>query len=73
MSKTPYDEKLTGNNLRKLRKTKGWTQAELAAKVKRSVSTISALERGEHDMSVETFFALCRALECLPSELLGNQ
>lgn len=73
MSRTPYDEKLTGNNLRKLRKTKGWTQAELAAKVKRSVSTISALERGEHDMSVETFFALCRALKCLPAELLGNQ
>ena len=73
MSRPPYDARLTGNNLRKLRKTKGWTQAELAAQAKRSVCTISALERGEHDMSVETFFALCRALTCLPSELPGNQ
>lgn len=73
MSTRPYDTKITGNNLRRLRQSRGWTQAELAEKVKRSVSTISNLERGARDMSVETFLALCRTLECHPAELLGNQ
>ena len=73
MSVTPYNFKTTGDNLCKLRQDRGWTQKELAQKAKRSVSTVAALERGEHDMSVETFFALCHALECQPAELLGNQ
>lgn len=68
MSATPYNFKMTGDNLHKLRQDRGWTQ-----KAKRSISTVAALERGERDMSVETFFALCHALECQPAELLGNQ
>lgn len=73
MSAAPYDFKITGDNLRKLRHARGWTQRDLAEKAKRSVSTIAALECGEHDMSVDTLFALCRALGCRPPELLGNQ
>ena len=73
MSDTPYNFQITGDCLRKLRQSHHWSQKELAEKANRSVSTISALERGEHDMSVETLFALCRVLNCMPAELLGNQ
>ena len=73
MSAKSYDFKEVGRCMRVLRQSHGWTQAELAAKANRSISTISALERGERDMSINTFLVLCRTLECLPSALLGNQ
>ena len=73
MSREPYSFAHTGTCLRALRLSRGWTQAELAAQACCSVSTISSLERGMHDMSVVTFFALCQALNCSPAELLGGQ
>ena len=73
MPSIPYDPKITGNNLRALRQTRGWTQVDLARKAQCSVSTISALERGERDMSVGVFYALYQALQCDPEELVRGQ
>ena len=73
MSEELYSFEITGCSLRTLRLSRGWTQAELAAQSSCSVSTISMIERGLHDMSVETFLALCRALDCSPTDLLGGQ
>ena len=73
MSTVPCNPEMTGTCLRNLRCTRRWTQAELARRSGLSVSTVSALERGMRDMSVETLFALCRALCCTPAALLGGQ
>ena len=46
------------------------TQAELAEKAGCTQRTVSALERGEQNISVNMLFTLCRALECPVQELL---
>ena len=70
MSVSPYDQKKIGQNIRAFRRSKGYTQQELARLVQCSVGTVSALECGKRDMSVNTLFALCRALQCRPADLL---
>lgn len=73
MSVTPYDPAVIGRNIRALRCDRGCTQKELAHMTQYSTSTISALECGKRDMSVNMLFALCRALCCRPADLLEGQ
>ena len=65
-----YDQLRLGLNVRRLRHGMRITQKELAARVGCGARTISAIERGQRDLSVEMLFALCRALGCPVSELL---
>ena len=71
MSAVPYNIKLTGQRLRALRQSRGWTQAELAARAKLHVSTISAAETGKHDMTIHTLYALSRAFQCTLADLVS--
>ena len=59
-----------GLNIRRWRRGRRMTQAELAAKVGCSAGTISAIERGQRGSSVEMLFALSRVLTCPVKELL---
>lgn len=65
-----YNRLRLGLNVRRLRHGVRMTQGELAARVGCGAGTISAIERGRRSVSVETLFALCRALGCPVKELL---
>lgn len=59
-----------GLNIRRWRHGARLTQAELAAKVGCTSRTISAIERGKREISVDMLFSLCRTLGCPVAELL---
>ena len=52
-----------GTRIRQIRKTKGWSQEELAKKCGISMNHIGHIERGTRKMSLDTFTSLCRELE----------
>ena len=58
-----------GNRLYKARKTKGFTQAEIAEKAKLSDRTYADIERGKVNMRVETAIRICEALQITPNDL----
>ena len=68
----PSQRKAVGAAIRNRRKTLALTQQELAAKVKRSIPTISKIESGLHPLDVDTLSALAAALETSPTRLLWD-
>ena len=70
MNEQIYDRLRLGLNVRRLRHGMRLTQVELAAKVGCGTRTISDIERGKQNISVEMLFALCRELGCPVRELL---
>ena len=59
-----------GENLKRLRRDKGWTQGELADKCKIRLGQISKIERDETDPKLSTIYSLMNALECSADALL---
>ncbi len=59
------------NRLRELRLAKGWSQQRLADAIGVSKVTISDLERGEMQMTVDYMRRLAIPLECSAAELLA--
>lgn len=59
-----------GMRIRQVRKTRGWSQEELAKKCGISMSFLGHIERGSRIMSMETFASICRALDTNADELL---
>ena len=59
-----------GMRIRQVRKAKGWSQGELAAKCGISMSFLGHIERGSRIMSMETFANICGALDAGADELL---
>jgi transcriptional regulator with XRE-family HTH domain len=59
------DQKLLGQGIRKIRKLRGLTQAELAraAGLAEGGNSVALIERGERGVSIESLNALARALE----------
>jgi UDP-N-acetylglucosamine 1-carboxyvinyltransferase len=57
-----------GKLIRDARKHRGWTQAELAAKLDTSQSAVNRIERGHQNLTLET---LARIGEALDSELVS--
>ena len=51
------------NRLRVLRAERDWSQAELAARLKVSRQTITAIETGKYDPSLPLAFALARIFQ----------
>jgi transcriptional regulator with XRE-family HTH domain len=58
-----------GKNLRKVRKSKGYTQEELANDIGVEISQISRIERGVINTSISTVNVLAKALKIEVSEL----
>ena len=59
-----------GNNLYKIRKSKGLTQAEVAEKADFSDRTYADIERGSTNMRIETLLKICEALNITPNDIL---
>ena len=59
-----------GNNLYKVRKTKGLTQAEVAEKADLSDRTYADIERGSVTMRVDSLLKICAALHITPNDIL---
>ena len=58
-----------GGNIRRLRKARGMTQAQLAEKISRSEDAVSNIERGGSAPPPETAFAISNALNVELSDL----
>lgn len=59
-----------GMRIRQIRKSRGWSQGELAKKAGISMSFMGHIERGSRIMSLETFAGICAALNAGADELL---
>jgi transcriptional regulator with XRE-family HTH domain len=57
--------------LKKIRKSKGWTQKQLAEKSGIAVYLICRYEKGIHYPNIIGFEWLCKALEVSSKDLLG--
>ncbi len=59
-----------GIRIRQVRKSRGWSQDELARRCGISMSFLGHIERGTRIMSLETFVNICEALDAGADELL---
>ena len=59
-----------GQKIVELRKSKGYTQEELAEKAKVNLRTIQRIENGENKPSGTTLKLVCEALETLPEKII---
>lgn len=59
-----------GENLKRLRRDKGWTQSDLADECGIRLGQISKIERNDTDPKLSTINALTDALGCTPNSLL---
>ncbi|MBR2338990.1 MAG: helix-turn-helix transcriptional regulator [Clostridia bacterium] len=62
--------KTIGSNLYKVRKAKGYTQAEVAELAELSDRTYADIERGSVSMRVDTLLKICTALHITPNDIL---
>jgi XRE family transcriptional regulator, regulator of sulfur utilization len=62
--------KIIGENVRKLRNERKWTQEKLAALSKVDQGYIGTLERGLVNVSIDTMEKLAKALKVKPIEFL---
>ncbi|MBE6755909.1 MAG: helix-turn-helix transcriptional regulator [Ruminococcaceae bacterium] len=65
-----FDLHSIGNNLFRVRKTKGLTQAEVAEKAELSDRTYADIERGSVTMRVDSLLKICSALNITPDDIL---
>lgn len=61
-----------GENLKRLRRDKGWTQGELAKTAGIKITHIPNLENNKSDPKLSTIYKLMMALECTPDALLTD-
>ena len=61
-----------GMRIRQVRKAKGWSQEELAKKVKVTRQTISAVESGDYNPTINLCIDICKALGKTLDELFWN-
>lgn len=66
------DLHIIGNNLYKVRKAEGLTQAEVAEKADLSDRTYADIERGSVTMRVDSLLKICAALKITPDDILVN-
>lgn len=64
--------KIIGNNIRQRRKLRGLTQEQLAELVGTNFSYIGKMERGEHNVKIETLQKVANALDVSLPSLLSN-
>ncbi len=65
--------KMVGQNLRRLRKARGFTMEGLAHEADMEYRQLGRIERGEINTSILSLLRVCEALQVEVSELFGNQ
>lgn len=60
-----------GENLRILRKSKGFTQSELGSKIGVTQQAVQQYEKGYMTLSIVLLVEISRVLECTPNDILG--
>ncbi|ATY17264.1 XRE family transcriptional regulator (plasmid) [Amycolatopsis sp. AA4] len=67
-------QRVLGDELRKLRRGRGWTRKELNAQLQRDISlqTLATYELGTRQCSVMRLVELCVAMDELPHDLLAK-
>lgn len=68
-----FDLYEVGGKLFSFRKSKGFTQAEVAEKAGLSDRTYADIERGSVNMRVDTLLKICDALNITPDEILTKK
>lgn len=61
-----------GDNLKRLRRDKQWTQGDLSKASGVKVGHISKLENNDSDPKLSTLYKLINALECSPNAMLND-
>lgn len=61
---------ILGANIRRLRKSRGWTQEQLAHEAGVAMRYIAGLERAEENPSLNYLVKIAEALDVEPTELL---
>ena len=67
------DEKKVGNTIAEFRKRSGFTQKELAGRIKKSETTVQNYESGKIDIPLSSLMAIAEALEVEPAVLVGGE
>ncbi|MGQ0837993.1 helix-turn-helix domain-containing protein [Actinokineospora sp.] len=67
-------QRVLGDELRRLRKQRGWTRRELNGRLQSDISlqTLATYELGTRQCSVVRFVEICLALDELPHELIAR-
>lgn len=67
-------QRVLGDEIRRLRKQRGWTRKDLNNRLQSDISlqTLATYELGTRQVSVVRFVEICRALGVLPHELLAR-
>jgi transcriptional regulator with XRE-family HTH domain len=67
-------QRVLGDEIRRLRKQRGWTRKDLNDRLQSDISlqTLATYELGTRQVSVVRLVEICRALEELPHELLAR-
>jgi transcriptional regulator with XRE-family HTH domain len=63
-------EQVFGQNVRRLRKARGFTQEALADEVELAVSYLGQIERGERNPTLSVVARFAEVLETTPAELV---
>jgi len=66
-------QQLFGNNVRRLRESKGWSQEDLAEKADLHRTYVSGIERGVRNPTLTIVFKLADALGVAPAVLLERR
>ena len=64
--------KIIGQNIRRIRLEKGFSQEELAFKIQSARNYIGCIERTEKFPSFLTLYKISKALECDITEIISN-
>lgn len=64
-------EHYLGEKLKKLRESRGWTQADLAKRLNKAVSTVSGYESDAHAIPLDVLSSISSLFSISTDELLG--
>lgn len=66
-------QRVMGDNVRRLRERRGWTQDQLATRSDLHVTYISGIERGRRNVTIDVVARVADALKVRPGELLRER
>jgi transcriptional regulator with XRE-family HTH domain len=65
-------DRAAGTRLRTIRKVRGISQEALAAAIGVTFQQVQKYEKGTNRIAISTLVLICRALNCTPMEIIGE-